>query len=590
MANNLGRFLLSSLLGGGVVKDYQHAAQTFRPNSNANAGKSKYLFSVFFNINPNVALDVDPRDLTFLVKKIDLPKYTMDVRVMNQYNRKQQIQHKINYSPINITFHDDNANSIRDLWYNYYTYYYADGRYQDTTYYRNDKYSSQRTESEWGLNSGSTVPFFTSIDIYSLWAGSSFRCSLENPIIQSFNHDGHNYSDGGDLMEASMTVGYTSVVYDSGYYTGTPGIGDASGYDNIPSSLAGNLAGSIIDPSSGNVINAGNIPSTFQNNYTNAANTDLGLLQQATNLVAGQGYQPTILDSIATGALSGAASGLLGGNNLQTSILNGILGGVAKNVLNSIGGSVFPNARNNNNNNNTTNNYGTNADSNGTLPTNGGNSIATARQREIQSSNSQDLVNRANDTNSNTLANPDRSSSAGTAQSEGQNLDNPMSSVASARQQESAYANSINTSLAQYPAGSWQNMALERGYSPDQIAAAEKSVQSIAAVSGANNDAERLSVAEKYMDNPQVAQNIIGSSNLTNEPLNSNASIDTSKTDAAYNSSGWQTDLANLGYTSDVIEQTNNNLGNITLNPAVDSNSAAEEFVNAPSVDDSIWV
>ena len=46
---------------------------------------------------------------------------------MNQYNRKRINQTKIQYDPVDITFHDDSGNVISSLWYRYYTYYYLDG-------------------------------------------------------------------------------------------------------------------------------------------------------------------------------------------------------------------------------------------------------------------------------------------------------------------------------------------------------------------------------------------------------------------------------------------------------------------------------
>ena len=257
MANNLGRFILSSLLGGGVVRDYAHAANTFRPNGFANAGKYKFLFHVYFNINTNVNVDVDPRLLSYLVKRAELPKFNMELREMNQYNRKQLNQVKIKYNPISLTFHDDNASQIRDLWRSYYNYYYSDGRYSSNTYNFKDKYKSTRLASSWGLDSGSDVDFFTSIDIYSLWAGQAMKVSLINPMISSFSHDAHDYADGAALMENTMQITYTAVKYENGSWAGTPGFADFQFYDTQPSDLAGDYAGYGVDASSGAIYKPG---------------------------------------------------------------------------------------------------------------------------------------------------------------------------------------------------------------------------------------------------------------------------------------------------------------------------------------------
>jgi hypothetical protein len=242
-----------SLIGGGTIKDYAHAAKVFRPNGFARAGKYKFLFHVFFNINPAVTSGTDmARELSFFVKKVDLPKFTVDTQVMNQYNRKQIIQKKINYQPINILFHDDNGNQIRELWRKYYNYYYADGVYGTSTYSYDDKYNATRLANQWGLESQST-PFFTSIDIYSLYAGKSFLVSLMNPVISSFNHDSHDYADNTGLMEHTMQISYTSVKYLEGSWAGTAGLADPSNYDTTPSSLTPNTAGQVYDYSTGNL-------------------------------------------------------------------------------------------------------------------------------------------------------------------------------------------------------------------------------------------------------------------------------------------------------------------------------------------------
>jgi hypothetical protein len=71
----------------------------------------------------------DQSSLGLLVKNIQLPNYTLDTETLNQYNRKRVIQKKINYLPVSMIFHDDGGYLSRNLWYNYYTYYYKDSTY-----------------------------------------------------------------------------------------------------------------------------------------------------------------------------------------------------------------------------------------------------------------------------------------------------------------------------------------------------------------------------------------------------------------------------------------------------------------------------
>ena len=50
----------------------------------------------------------------------------MSVETLNQYNRKRLAQTKIEYNPVQIEFHDDGGDLVRNMWYNYFKYYYKD--------------------------------------------------------------------------------------------------------------------------------------------------------------------------------------------------------------------------------------------------------------------------------------------------------------------------------------------------------------------------------------------------------------------------------------------------------------------------------
>ena len=118
--------------GNDYLRDYTHASKTFRPNAYQYAPKFKFLFHVYFEINQSAYAVGLPQGANFglAVKTIKLPSYTFDTHTMNQYNRNRIVQTKIKYDPIDINFHDDNGNLIRNMWYNYYTYYYKDASIQ----------------------------------------------------------------------------------------------------------------------------------------------------------------------------------------------------------------------------------------------------------------------------------------------------------------------------------------------------------------------------------------------------------------------------------------------------------------------------
>lgn len=248
---------LNGLLGGGDVHDYAHAAQIFRTNNFARAPKYKFLFYVNFIFGQGVQRYVSQRELGYLVKSVDLPKFTMDVKDLNQYNRHTYIQDRIKYEPVTLKFHDDNQNGLRELWQDYYNYYYADGLYNLNDYNYDDRYQP-KLHSAWGLDNGSLTPFFSAIEIYSMQSGQANKITLMSPVITSFSHDTHDYADNTNLMEATMQVRYNGVTYEAGYVQDMPGFTESAFYDNTLSALSGLFGkNNYIDPVTGQLLPQG---------------------------------------------------------------------------------------------------------------------------------------------------------------------------------------------------------------------------------------------------------------------------------------------------------------------------------------------
>ena len=215
---------LKALATGDNVRDFRHASRTFVDGNYRLSPKHKFLFHVVFQVNPGLGFTFsgsENLEASFLVKTVDLPKYSFEVVEHNQYNRKRYHHNKINYSPVNITFHDDNSDVIRNMWYAYYAYYNNDPQYQQSgTYGYKDTYKPMMDNArQWGLDRN-TKPFFTGIKIYSLYQKKYTEYWLVNPIIESFDHDGHDYSDGAGVLEHRMSVRFETVKYKSGLVDG----------------------------------------------------------------------------------------------------------------------------------------------------------------------------------------------------------------------------------------------------------------------------------------------------------------------------------------------------------------------------------
>ena len=90
-----GQDFLRAFFGNDYLKDYTHASKTFRTNGYENAPKLKFLFHVYLTVNTqipalrNIYTNNESAVLGLLCKTIDLPRYQIDVEVLNQYNRKR---------------------------------------------------------------------------------------------------------------------------------------------------------------------------------------------------------------------------------------------------------------------------------------------------------------------------------------------------------------------------------------------------------------------------------------------------------------------------------------------------------------------
>lgn len=232
--------VLNALEKGDNVRDYAHASRTFVSNTYELQPRYGHLFHVVFSFTPDAAVlfdNVDKLEIPLLVKSVDLPTFSIDVETHNQYNRQVHSQHKINYNPVNIVFHDDQKDLIRTLWYKYYSYYYDDSLYtQGTGAYSTDDRYAQRAQNQWGLSRGNTR-FFKDIRVYSMLQKRFAEYTLVNPIITSFNHSQHAY-EGSNFMEHQMTLNYETVKYATGFVNNlTPrGFGDIH-YDTTPSPI-----------------------------------------------------------------------------------------------------------------------------------------------------------------------------------------------------------------------------------------------------------------------------------------------------------------------------------------------------------------
>jgi hypothetical protein len=282
--SNFGQDFLAGFTNIDYLRDYTHASKVFTPNQFELKPRFKFLFHVSFTINTTIpqlnsfVTAGDASSLSYVVKTVDLPKYKVNTETLNQYNRKRIVQTGIEYQPVTLTFHDDGGDVVRNMWYNYFSYYYKDpsqkylepnntngsagasaNRVTGFDYNSRDIYSDDRNVNDWGYIGESTTdgtstrtvggdtgkpPFFRDIRIYGMDQHKFAEYVLINPLITNWNHDTYNYSEGGGTMQNTMTIAYETVKYYSGAIgssrpdVNVQGFANPSRYDTTVSPLS----------------------------------------------------------------------------------------------------------------------------------------------------------------------------------------------------------------------------------------------------------------------------------------------------------------------------------------------------------------
>ena len=294
------------------LRDARHANQIYTQNNFAFSPKSKYMYHVRFDPNDEIGNSATSngfrfqKELGILVKSADLPSFRASVENKQQYNRKKNVQTRVDYQDCRIAFHDDNTGVTRSLLEEYYRYYFADANKvttgKDGAYGARDKYFAR--VPAYGLDNGKKTPFFKSITIYQLARRNWVAYTLVNPLLTAWDHGSVDSTDG-TFNENTINIAYEAVQYTSGTVAGdTPaGFADESvGYDVTPSPL-GYLDSSMIPGNS----EKGLLPSL------------LGLGTSALlNKAFGNSNSPSknILKDVATGVIGGLVTNVLSENKL----------------------------------------------------------------------------------------------------------------------------------------------------------------------------------------------------------------------------------------------------------------------------------
>ena len=232
------------------MKDYRHAARLYLDDNYKLLPKQKFLFHVVFNTDETLFFDgfngAERYQLNMLVKACDLPKYNLSMEEKTQYNKKMYAATRIAYEPVNITFHDDHADTVNAFWKKYYEYHIADSVAMNSdlaiSTTRDDAYDAidQKKYTKFGMDTPRQrkKPYLKGIEIFVLHKQRFTSMTLVNPVIGSFSHDNLDAADGTGILQNTMQILYETVIYKSGVINrnNVPGFATIN-YDKSPSPL-----------------------------------------------------------------------------------------------------------------------------------------------------------------------------------------------------------------------------------------------------------------------------------------------------------------------------------------------------------------
>ena len=234
------------------MKDFRHASRLYIDDNYRLMPKQKFMFHVMIQTDESMFVSpYNPQEdvqLDMLVKSCDLPRYGMNLEELVQYNKKAYVATRIQYEPVNITFHDDHADTVNAFWKKYYEYHIADSvnlgqsglTISDTKDNAYDDITERRRFNKFGLDTPAKKkkPYLKSIIIFLLHKKRFTSMQLVNPVIGSFAHDSVDNADGAGTLSNVMQVYYETVLYDSGTINknDVPGFATLN-YDHEPSPL-----------------------------------------------------------------------------------------------------------------------------------------------------------------------------------------------------------------------------------------------------------------------------------------------------------------------------------------------------------------
>lgn len=243
-----------------TILQYRHYASTyFGANSPGQIMSAipryKYMFYAVLNANSQ-AVTMWPwlsklgnwqDGVSLKIRTVDKPSVELTQKELNQYNRKRYAYTRTTYRPVNVSIWDTVDNKPFDLWVQYFVYYFGDGRYKSPMTMGSDPTDPTYDDATgWGLRPMTEqINFFTSLDVYALYARTYTKTSYLNPKITAIDWGNHD-SAAGELEDLKVSFSYETLQYDTGVLSDA--MAAQFGFDVGPPSLEPNGVQAPVEP------------------------------------------------------------------------------------------------------------------------------------------------------------------------------------------------------------------------------------------------------------------------------------------------------------------------------------------------------
>jgi hypothetical protein len=176
--------------------------------------KLKYLYAVKFNFNDRSIND----SFTFLIKKFDRPKITIEHDQVSMYNFRTDVPKRTLYNPLTLDIHDDANSSAMNFFVGYLRRISPLFSTTTSAEFESNGMNFVKSSGSYGLHSvsGEDVVLIKSIEVFHMYNNFSHmdKYTYHRPKVTNFTLDGLDMEDGTTGNQITLEFAYDGLNID----------------------------------------------------------------------------------------------------------------------------------------------------------------------------------------------------------------------------------------------------------------------------------------------------------------------------------------------------------------------------------------